>query len=239
MRKLKWLVICFVWFHFQEKPHLAFSWKWVPSPFHDKHWLLDYNDIHSLTSACAFWFVVHFRLFILTRRAPLVFTAGVNSQCGVNPGQGYKDKMLRLTWHFCPYFAGLSWLWIGPPIKKKKEKKLGVAARDWTELERESESLIQRSVAALPRKLKLDHLTQCPQRISWRAGGHAWQGAVNVWLKGNVGLLLCPPPPLPTHTRVCGPPRASFTTGGQQGQDEWAPGGFPPSLANGTGQRRA
>ena len=80
----------------------------------------------------------------------------------------------------------------------------------------ESESLMQHV-----------HLMLRPTR---RAGGHAWQGSEDVWLWGDVGLLLCFPPP----TRLCRPPRASVTTGGQQGQDEWAPGGFPPSLANGT-----
>lgn len=63
---------------------------------------------------------------------------------------------------------------------------------------------------------------------------------MDVGLKGRVGFLLCSRPrthtKIHTYPRVFGSPRASFTTGGQQGQDEWAPGGFPPFLANGTGQ---
>lgn len=226
---------------FPGKAPLAFSWKWVPSPFHDKHWLLDYNDIHSLTSACAFWFVVHFRLFILTRRAPLVFTAGVNSQCGVNPGQGYKDKMLRLTWHFCPYFAGLSWLWIGPPIKKKK-KKVGCGSkrlnRAW-EWERKFDSKIRRCSSQKIKTLPPDPVPTADFLACWGSRVAGRRECVAEGKCGASSLSPPPPPSTPTHTRVCGPPRASFTTGGQQGQDEWAPGGFPPSLANGTGQRRA
>lgn len=84
---------------------------------------------------------------------PLVFIAGVKAQCGVNPGQGYEDKMLKLTWHSCPHLAGegFSCLLNWPPIKKRLR----------TELECESESLILKHTPPLFLENENFHLTRC------------------------------------------------------------------------------
>lgn len=71
----------------------------------------------------------------------------------------------------------------------------------WFNLMHESESLMQHV-----------HLMLRPTR---RAGGHAWQGSEDVWLRGDVGLLLCFPPPrdsagLQEHLSLQGVSRAKM-----------------------------
>ena len=69
------------------------------------------------------------------------------------------------------------------PNKSEKKKKEQSSVATWFNLMHESKSLMQNV-----------HLMLRLQRPTRHAGGHAWQGSEDVWLRGDVGLLLCSPP---------------------------------------------
>jgi len=106
-----------------------------PFPFSDtlvrsKPWSLGCNDIESLTSASACCFAVHFRLFILTRWAPGIYSGSKSPEWGQSRARLRRQNAPADLTFLSPFCRGqiLPSPELPPrPSKKICLKKLGVS----------------------------------------------------------------------------------------------------------------